>query len=430
MTKIIELFKQVGMDCYIVKMFIYLNDFPLFTYLQKNERITVLKINIYNLKLMVYYPPEKQFDVHRIVNYKGNDFASPKEDPSKRKKKIVFKKIMIGFAVVVSVALFSGGYMVYKANSTFDKITGDQNSVIKSFIRMLPFGNNFFQILPIEKESSIIDKLKNNELDRLNILILGIRGVDDPNGGLLTDTIMVVSIEPKTAKAALISIPRDLYIDIPYQDNKNKINEAYVDGIKNSDWKNGLKYSKKAVFDVTGMDIHYAASVDFKAFKEIIDTLGGVKITLDKPFSEKNQFEEGVISLPAGTQTIDGDTALLFARARFSTSDFDRAKRQQQLLLGVKDKAFSLGVVYNPAKIISILNSLGNHVKTDAELWEIQELASLSRKIEIKDVRKKVFDTSEEGLLYASRDANGSYILLPEGGNFDKIKEVCKNIFE
>jgi polyisoprenyl-teichoic acid--peptidoglycan teichoic acid transferase len=379
---------------------------------------------------MVYYPPEKQFDVHRIVNQEGNNYTSPKSEQPKKKKKFSFKKIMTGFAVVAFFVLLSGGYMVYKANSTFDKITGDQNSVIKSFIRMLPFGNNFFQILPIETETSTIDKLKNNKLERLNVLILGIRGVDDPNGGLLTDTIMIVSIEPKTGKTALISIPRDLYVDIPYQDNKNKINEAYVDGIKNSDWKNGLKYSKKAVSDVTGLDIHYAVSIDFKAFKEIIDTLGGVKITLDKPFSEKNQFEEGVINLPAGSQTINGDTALLFARARFSTSDFDRAKRQQQLLLAVKDKAFSLGVISNPAKIISILNSLGNHVKTDAELWEIQELASLFRKIEINDVRKKVFDTSDEGLLYASRDEKGSYILLPEGGNFDRIKEVCRDIFE
>ncbi len=378
---------------------------------------------------MAYYPPEKQFDVREIINQEGNNYHSPKAERPRKKKKFSFKKLITGFAAVGLLVLFSGGYMAYKANSTFDKITGERNSVIKSFIRMLPFGNNFFQILPIETETSTIDKLKNNELDRLNVLILGIRGVNDPNGGLLTDTIMIASIEPKTGKTALISIPRDLYVDIPYQDNKNKINEAYVDGIKNGDWKDGLKYSEKAVSSVTGLDIHYAASIDFEAFKEIIDTLGGVKITLDKPFSEKNQFEEGVINLPAGSQIIDGDTALLFARARFSTSDFDRAKRQQQLLLAVKDKAFSLGVASNPVKIISILNSLGNHVKTDAELWEIQELASLFRKIEIKDAQKKVFDTSEEGLLFASRDANGSYILLPEGGNFDRIKEACRDIF-
>ena len=375
---------------------------------------------------MVYYPPEKQFDIDRIVNQK-DDGSSLKVMQKKRRKWAPFKKIIIGFAVFI---FLFGGYMVYQTNSAFDKITGEQNSVVKSFIRMLPFGNNFFQILPIEKEVSVIDRLKNNELDRLNILILGIRGVNDPNGGLLTDTMMVASVEPKTGKTALISIPRDLYVNIPYHDHKNKINEVYVDGIKDGGWQNGLKYSKKAVSDVTGLDIHYVASVDFKAFKEIIDTLGGIRITLARPFSETNQFEEGVIELPAGSQTIDGDTALLFARARFSTSDFDRAKRQQQLLIAIKEKAFSLGVISNPVKIISILNSLGNHVRTDAELWEIKELVIVMKKIDTADVLRKVFDTSKKGLLYASRDSNGSYILLPEGGNFDQIHKACEDIFK
>ncbi len=375
---------------------------------------------------MVYHSPEEQFDIDRIVNQK-DDGSSLEMAQKKRQKRKPFKKIIIIFTVFI---FLFGGYMTYKTNSAFDKITGEQNSVVKSFIKMLPFGNNFFQILPIEEKVSVVDRLKNNELDRLNVLILGTRGVNDPNGGLLTDTMMVVSIEPKTGKTALISIPRDLYVDIPYHDYKNKINEVYVDGIKDGGWKNGLKYGKKAVSDVTGLDIHYAINVDFKAFKEIIDILGGVRITLARPFSETNQFEEGVIELPAGSSIIDGDTALLFARARFSTSDFDRAKRQQQLLIAIKERAFSLGVISNPVKIISILNSLGNHIRTDAELWEIKELVAVMKKIDTTDVKRKVFNTSNGGLLYSSRDSNGSYILLPEGGNFDQIHRACEDIFE
>ncbi|MCK4800323.1 LCP family protein [Candidatus Parcubacteria bacterium] len=375
---------------------------------------------------MVYRPPEKQFDINRIVNQKDND-SGLKVIQKKRRKRTIFKKII---ALSIVFVFISGGYMAYKASSAFDKITGEENSIVKSFIMMLPFGNNFFQILPIEEEASTIDKLKNNELDRLNVAILGIRGADDPNGGLLTDTIMIISIEPKTGKTALISIPRDLYVNVPYHDHKNKINEIYVEGIKDDGWKNGLKYSEKAILDVTGLDIHYAASVDFKAFKEIIDILGGVRITLARPFSETNQFEEGVIELPAGSQTIDGDTALLFARARFSTSDFDRAKRQQQLLIAIKEKAFSLGVISNPLKIISILNSLGNHVRTDAELWEIKELVTVVKEMDTTNIQRKVFDTSKEGLLYASRDKNGSYILLPEGENFNEMQRACKDIFK
>lgn len=378
---------------------------------------------------MAYYPSEEKFNLEENASRNSN-LSSAGPLMQKQKRKISLKLITLGLAIFALAAILSSGYMLYKANSAFDRITGRENSVLESVIRMLPFGNNFFQILPVEGEnSSIMEKLRNNELERLNILLLGIRGVNDPNGGLLTDTIMVASIKPKTGEVALISIPRDLYMDMPYSDHKNKINEAYALGMKKEGWKGGLKYSKKAVSDVTGLDIHYAVSVDFEAFREIIDTLGGVTITLDKPFSEKNQFEEGVIELPAGRQVIDGKTALLFVRARFSTSDFDRAKRQQQVLIAVKEKALNLGVLSNPFKIISILNSIGNHIRTNAELWEIQELAVLAGKIEASNIKRLVFDTSQEGLLYASRDPSGSYILLPEGGNFDKIREACRNVF-
>ena len=387
---------------------------------------------------------KKQFEIKEITGQndecgqnsrngrsdKSSQFNSFKVKHKKNRKKL-FKKTAVVFCAFAFLLIIPGGYMAYKTNSTFDMMTGEKHSLVKGFIKMLPFGGNFFQIFPIEDEKeSTIEKLKKNKLDRLNILILGIRGVNDPNGGLLSDTIMLISLEPKTGKVALISIPRDLYVEMPHHDFKNKINEVYVHGIEDEDWKRGLKYSKEAVADITGLDIHYATSVDFKAFKEIIDTFGGVTITLNKPFAEKNQFAEGIIELPAGRQIIDGDTALLFVRARFSTSDFDRAKRQQQVLLAVKEKAFSLGVLSNPAKIISILDSLGNHVKTDAELWEMKELIVLMQKINTMNVKKRVFDTSEKGLLYASRDDNGSYILLPEGDNFEKVKKACREIFK
>jgi len=383
---------------------------------------------------------KKQFDIKEIVDQSDQDNRNKRRDGSsqfnsfkvkhKKNRKKLFRKTAVVLGVFAFFIIIPSGYMAYKTNSTFDSMTGEKHSLVKGFIKMLPFGGNFFQIFPTEDEKeSTIEKLKKNELDRLNVLILGIRGVNDPNGGLLSDTIMVISLEPKTGKAALISIPRDLYVEMPHHDFKNKINEVYVHGIEDEDWKRGLKYSKEAVADVTGLDIHYATSVDFKAFKEIIDTFGGVTITLDKPFSEKNQFAEGIIELPAGRQVIDGDTALLFVRARFSTSDFDRAKRQQQVLLAVKEKAFSLNVLSNPTKILSILDSLGNHVKMDAELWEIKELIVLMQKIDTTEVKRKVFDTSEEGLLYASRDDNGSYILSPEGDDFGKIRSACRDIF-
>ncbi len=396
---------------------------------------------------MAYYPHEK-FDSQKVINEVMNSSElSALRASEKKNKKNIFRRILgirVGkiffvLGIVFLITAGSGCLMAYKINSTFDKITNSKNSVVKSVIRMLPMGDRFFQILPVESENelSAIDRIKSGDLDRLNILLLGIRGVGDPNGGLLTDTIIVLSVKPKTGEAAMISIPRDLYVKIPHRDYKHKINESYAVGFSDDKNKNliersqeGIEYSKKVVSGITGLDIHYAASVDFKAFEEIIDTLGGVTITLNKPFYEPNQFQEGSIYLPKGTQTIDGKTALLFARARFSSSDFDRARRQQQILISLKNKAISLGILTDPLKIISIFDSAGNHVRTDMELWEIQEMAAMAKKIDGSKVKKKVFDTSPDGLLYSSRDDNGSYILLPEGDNFSRIQEYCEGIFD
>ena len=376
---------------------------------------------------MVYTQNENEFKIKKI----GGAEAKPSEMgefKKKRKKKSIFRLRNI-FFVLISIGILAGGYLFYKTSSAFDKITGEQNSLLKSIARMLPLGDSF-NILPTEDNgTSPIDEIRNDKLDRLNILLLGLRGVDDPNGGLLTDTMMVVSLKPKTNEVALISVPRDLYVTIPNTDNKGKINEVYANGTKNSDWKGGLKYSKQEIEKVSGLDIHYTVSVDFAAFKEIIDTLGGVTLYLDKPFVESVPFEEGYISLPAGNNNLTGAKALLYSRARYSSSDFDRARRQQQVLVAVKDKALNLGILSNPVKLVSILDSVGNHVRTDAELWEIKELAGLFRNANTSNIKRKVFDTSKEGLLTESHNAAGQYILQPVGGNYDKMQEACKNIF-
>jgi len=377
---------------------------------------------------MINTQGENEFNVREIKEVETKP-SEMKEFKKKRKKRKIFRMRNIFLAVILA-ALLGGGYLFYKTSNTFDNITGENNSLIKSIMKMIPMGENF-NILPTEEgTSSPIDEVRSGKLDRLNVLLLGLRGVDDPNGGLLTDTIMVASFKPKTNEVSLISVPRDLYVSIPGGNTKGKINEVYSHGLKNGNWQGGLAYSKQEIEEVTGLDIHYVVSVDFTAFKEIINTLGGVTIYLDKPFVESVPFAEGYISVPAGKNTLSGEKALLYSRARYSSSDFDRARRQQQILVAMKDQALNLGILSNPVKLVSIMDSLGNHVRTDAELWEIKELAEMGRSANTSDIKRKVFDTTEEGMLYQSHTAAGSYILLPVGGNYDKIREACKNIFD
>lgn len=339
------------------------------------------------------------------------------------------------FLVVILVGV--GGTLVYKTGFTFSQMNVKINNV-----------------LPLAED----EPTPQPDPDRINILLLGLRGEGDPDGGLLTDSIMVISYKKSTGQVALISIPRDLYVTMPGEQYKEKINFAYALGFeKRNGAAGGLLYSKIAISKVTGLNITYAISVDHAAFKEIVDILGGVDIYLAKPFIEDKQWTNGgdagpswafsiqtetattsegvqttqkwVFEIPAGNSHLDGNTALYFVRARYSSSDFDRVARQQQVLLVIKSKAFSLGVLANPVKLFQIMDSLGKNIRTDMTAADIGNLLTLYPKVDTKNVIHKVFDTTPEGLLYQTKIDNGPYILLPQGDNFDKIQEVCKTIF-
>lgn len=313
------------------------------------------------------------------------------------------------FGILVSIIFLIGiiGLLAYKTGFTFSQMSID-------------FENNAGLFPSIQSEK---------DPDRINILLLGLRGENDPHGGLLTDAMMVLSIKRNTSQVALISIPRDLYIKMPGTEQKQKINFAYALGEEKKYGGGGIIYSKAIVSEVTGLYIDWAVSVNFKAFQEIVDTLEGINVYLDKPFEEKAQFANEIqLSLPAGENILNGETALYYVRSRFSTSDFDRMKRQQQVLIAIKEKALSLGVLTNPIKIFNFLSVLGRNVKTDMEIGDIQELLGLSPYLKTDQIIRRVFDTTTEGLLYSAQ-YNGSYILLPVAGDFSQIQEICKSIF-
>jgi len=264
--------------------------------------------------------------------------------------------------------------------------------------------------------------------DRINILLLGIRGENDPHGGLLADMIMLVSIRKDDGRVALVSIPRDLYVDIPKHPQKERINFAYAKGEELARGGGGVLLSKKVVSHITGMYIDYGASLDFTAFKEAVDELGGLDVYVPADFREPTQWTYEFF-IPKGWNHMDAETALYYVRSRYSTSDFDRARRQQDVLLAIKDRVFSLGVLANPVKILSFLDIIGKHIKMDLDSTVIQDLIRLASKKEVRVVTRKVFDTSENGFLY-STTINGAYVLLPQGDNFNDIQNFIIHIFD
>jgi LCP family protein required for cell wall assembly len=344
---------------------------------------------------------------------------SERSDFGPRKKRFWKKRWFKVLAIILLLLVATGGWAMYKTGTTLSKIS-TKDSFLKSLWKTIP------GIGP--------DQLQGEKDGQINVLLLGMRGNNMPGGGLLADTIMIAMARPKENKVALLSIPRDLWVKHPDSSTQSKINSVHALYEEKGEGK-GMDAMKQTIGEITGIPIHYAVRIDFNGFKELVDTVGGVDVYLDKPFSEPKQFEgENALdfSLPTGRNHIDGQKALFFVRARYASSDFERARRQQQVLIALKDKMLSLGTLADFGKVNNILNVLGEDVRTDMDISEMKKFFELANKSQNPQIKQKVLDTSEEGLLYSTKadtPEGKTYVLLPSGGNFDKIRELVKNIF-
>jgi LCP family protein required for cell wall assembly len=300
------------------------------------------------------------------------------------------------------------GALAIKAGTTFNVVSAELKEFLGIEVSRLPQGNP-------------------REEDRVDILLLGLRGENDPHGGLLTDTMMIVSIETDKNEIALISIPRDTYVEIPVVEQHAKINSAYALGEEAQESGGGLVLAKLAVQEVLGINIDHVIAVDFAAFEDTIDLLGGIDVDVARPLRETQQWGGLDFYVPAGRQHMDGETALYYVRARFTTSDFDRARRQQEVIVAMRDKALTLNFLGNPAKIVGMLDILGRHVRTDINGDDLRNLIGDVRSVMDKEPKRLVLDTTE--LLY-STSVGGAYVLLPQGNSFEPVRARARNIFE
>lgn len=270
---------------------------------------------------------------------------------------------------------------------------------------------------------------KNLETDatgRTNIMLVGTGG-EEHDGANLTDTIIVASIDYEGQMVPMLSIPRDFYI-MPRQ---QRINSVYDTEYQLNGSREGMKTLQGIVEDITDMEIQYYAKVDFNGFVDIVDALGGVEVMVEEriydpyyPKGETIYFE--TFKLEAGLQTLDGETALKYARSRKTTSDFDRARRQQQLLFALKEKALSLNILTDAGKIGEIYNSVDDSIETDLSLAEIIELGRLAKDFQKESIFPLVMNddpTECGGFLYTpARDFfSGASVLLPAGEGYEYV---------
>lgn len=258
------------------------------------------------------------------------------------------------------------------------------------------------------------------EPNQLDILIMGTRGGDDPDGGLLSDSIMLLSFHPKTRKMALTSLPRDIHVEMPAV-HKGKINELYLVGLSQ---KNPFDFTKKVFSRLTGIYIDNIIIFDFQSFQGVIDTLGGVDLNLKKPFEENTQWGY-TFSLPAGSNHLNGQKALYYVRSRYSTSDFDRSRRQQEIMLAVKDKALSLNLLKNPSQAIALLGHLKNDISTDLNIWDTKAIISLISSFDSSILTTK--NISTDNLLDQTLQ-NEIYILRPKNSDWATFRSFFQTM--
>lgn len=296
---------------------------------------------------------------------------------------------------------------------------------------------------------SSIDRAKQN-LQRINIMIYGYGG-DGHDGAYLSDSIMLVSIQPQVKgppQVAEISIPRDWYVPNQLAGGKvdyGRINQAYSDGMSGQGTapqgaiNAGASVADPTMTHLLGVNIDHFAGVDFAAFKAAVDAVGGVDVNVPTAFTD-TQYPHGecdqgdcaymTVHFNAGPQHMNGTTALEFARSRHGDngegSDFARSRRQQLILAALKTKAESLGGLGNLPGLIS---SLGDNVLTDLSIGDMESLYALVKNVDSKNVEHVSVD--DTNFLYdcGYPQECGAAYLYAHDRSYQSVTHFIQNVF-
>lgn len=335
------------------------------------------------------------------------------------RQRITLKRIVVILALLVLIiGGWVGGKFAYNAHKLF--------------------GGNILSVFSSTK-------LKGEDRGRVNILLAG-NSADDPghDGANLTDSIMLISLDTKNNRAFLLSIPRDLWVHISH-DGHQKINAVYSAAVNKNYNGSGSKSGGMSLLEDTvgqelGITINYYALIDYTAIRQSVDALGGIDVNI-KSNDPRGLYDPNIdwstkgplVKLTNGPHHLNGEQALDLGRARgdaynsygFAGSDFDRTKHQREMLVSLKKKAESIGVLANPSKLSSLSDALGNNVKTDFSLSEVHRLYEISNQIDNNNIKSLSLNSDNGKSLLASYAApDGESALIPAAGldNFFDIQ--------
>jgi polyisoprenyl-teichoic acid--peptidoglycan teichoic acid transferase len=264
--------------------------------------------------------------------------------------------------------------------------------------------------------------------ERVTILLLGIDQRCDETGPNHTDSMMVVTIDPVGLSAGILSLPRDMWVDIPNV-GVDRINQANFFGEAYNYPGGGPALAVETVEALLGVKINYYATVNFDAFVEIVDEIGGIDIVvpedIDDPTYPDSCYGYDPFSIASGEQHLDGALALKYARTRATLGgDVDRAGRQQAVVLAVRERILRLDML--PQLIRSapaIWQTLQKNVRTNLTLEEALQLALLTQDIPRSSIKTAVIDYD---YVYPETTLDGRQVLVPIR---DNIRQLRNNLF-
>jgi len=295
----------------------------------------------------------------------------------------------------------------------------------------------------LEGGASLFDERQGRDIDlpepsgqpelgeRVTVLLVG---VDFAPGRThhLTDTMLVSTFEPHTGEVAMISVPRDLY-GVPLGDGR--VYNAKLNSLMSQASADPASYPqggpatlKAAIGHLFGTQIHYFAAIDIDGMRQLIDTLGGVDVVVERAINDPRYHDAATgqrgFAIESGPRHLDGQTAMAYIRSRYAAgeSDFTRAERQQQVLTAIAEKLTAGNVLVT---LPSLLDTVRANVATDIPSRRIPEIAAAGQEADLREVERVVL-TPDDGYVTVDPDSAAGYILVP---NLDAIRALGAAIF-
>lgn len=352
------------------------------------------------------------------------NFLNVDHDAVARRKTLALAGVFTLFVALISFAGAAASYRsAERGTSVFTEFG---NLPVISDVRQLVFGDSPTQVSAITGQTD-------NEPNLMRVLVLGIGGAGH-DGSLLTDSIMLATVDLDSKKVGIVSIPRDMAY--PRGNGTfEKINAVHAWEEQDHPGEGAIRTARK-FSDFLGVNIDHVVRIDFRGFAAFIDAIGGINIDVERSFTD-NEYPTSdekwqTVSFKKGPQVMDGKTALIYVRSRHGSNgeggDFARARRQQLVMLAVRQKLLSLNTLGDPGKLAKLYQAVTNHLQSDLSPWDAIKLAPLVQDFSTEKLTSHVLTDAEDGELVAA-NVNGNFLLFPRGNDWTRIKSLVKDPF-